>query len=92
MFRQIIQQTIEKRSIATGGDRQMHIGHFTGGTAAGVDHHQPGAAGLHPLEQDWVCPGGIGTDQHYQLRLIKIFVVARHRIRPQRSLVGGYGR
>ncbi len=73
----------------------MQVGHFSRLGAAGIDHHQPGAAPrprlFDALPDHRVAPGGVRSDQQDQVRRVEIVVAARHDIFPERTIVCGDG-
>ena len=89
------QQMIEQRHIAADGQREMQIGAVAACRAAWVDHDDLGAAlgfrGKHALVQDRVAPGEVGAHQHHQIRLVEIFIGARHRICAKRAFMASNG-
>ncbi len=93
---EIDEQPAEQRGIGAGlqTKKQIVIADRIG--AARIDHDDACApcllVGQHALIQHRVAPGGIGADQHQQIRLIEILVAPRHRIGAKRTLVAGHGR
>ncbi len=86
------EQPVEQHAVAAGAQRQMQIGALAGRGAARIDHHDLARRVLllrrqHALMQDRMAPGGIGADQHQQVRLFEILVAARHGVAAERALV-----
>ena len=78
------QQPAEQRRISARLQSQEQIVVADGIGSARIDHDHPRAALLlvdeHALVQHRMAPGRVGADQHQKIRLVEIFIAARHRV------------
>ncbi len=81
---EIGEQAIEQKNIGAGARGKMQIGGGGGRGAARIDHDDaraaPFARGFEPLKQDRMAPGGIGADEHDEIRQFQIVIGAGHEI------------
>ncbi len=87
------QQSIEQGNIAVGCNCQMLIGNFAGSSPPRVDDDDFGAALFaccrEALIKHRVAPGEVRANQHNEVGLFDVFVVAGHGISAERSLMAG---
>ncbi len=92
-----VEQPSEEGDIAVGVNWQVHVGKVGRHRSARVDEHHTHARPLRlglgePLVDHWVAPGEIGADQHHEIGLFDVLVVARHSVRTEGAFVAGHGR
>ena len=89
------QQPAEQRRIGARLQSQKQIVIADGIGPARIDHDHPRAALLlvdeHALVQHRMAPGRVGADQHQKIRLVEIFIAARHRVGAEGAAVAGDG-
>ncbi len=87
------QQAAEQCGVRARRDRQKEIGILRGAGLARIDDDELGAALApvlhHALEQNRMAPGGVRSDQHQEIGLIEIFVIAGHGIRSEGAAMAG---
>ena len=90
------QQPAEQRRIGARLQPQEQIVVADGIGPARIDHDHPRAAlllvGEHALVQHRMAPGRVGADQHQKIRLVEIFIAARHRVGAEGAAVARNGR
>ena len=90
---EVNQQPAEQRRIGARLQPQEQIVVADGIGPARIDHDHPRAALLlvdeHALVQHRMAPGRIGADQHQKVRLVEIFITARHRVGAEGAAVAG---
>lgn len=79
------EQRVEQRDVGVGGDAEMEVGEVGGGGPARVDRHDlhrraRGLGGGEALVEHRMAPGEVGTDQHDEIRFLKILVGAGHGV------------
>ena len=87
------QQAAEQGRVRARRDRQKEIGILGGAGLARIDDDELGAALAavlhHALEQNRMAPGGVRADQHDEIGLIEVLVIAGNGVRPECAAMAG---
>ena len=96
IVRSMIQKLLVSRFQLTFHHDKKELGVFGGIGATRIDHDHPRAALLlarqHPLEGDGMAPGGVGADEHHEIRLVDILVAAGYGVGAEGAAMAGDGR